>query len=225
MTGPLGPFSSALEWNVVHVQIAQQEHSAPDAEDREDRKRLDVVRSYHGELLELASALAASSDLKPLFPLRLHDLHESNIMLDDDGNLLAIIDWEFTSTAPIWEVAQYPKFCCVGNIPPPTTHEPDGSVYEGYEADLYEHQMYRTYRRIYANELTRLQPDWNTFYSSFPETEFADELDRATAGDGADEFSACRLDEVWNVVESRQLPFHSQWSRLDDPEESNETSL
>lgn len=41
------------------------------------------------------------------YPLNLMDLGTQNIIVDDDLNFLAVIDWEFAQTAP-WQVNHYP---------------------------------------------------------------------------------------------------------------------
>lgn len=47
-------------------------------------------------------------DLTPRrFPLNHMDMGTQNILVDDDFNFLAIIDWEFSQTAP-WQVNHYP---------------------------------------------------------------------------------------------------------------------
>lgn len=53
------------------------------------------------------TTLFKDSGTERLFPLNHMDLGTQNILVDDDFNFLAIIDWEFAQTAP-WQVNHYP---------------------------------------------------------------------------------------------------------------------
>ena len=49
----------------------------------------------------------SDSDVIKKYPLNHMDLGTQNILVDDDYNILAVIDWEFAQTAP-WQVSYYP---------------------------------------------------------------------------------------------------------------------
>ena len=55
------------------------------------------------------------------------DLDMHNILVDDDGNVTGIIDWECCATMPLWQASAYPRF--VGDtarqIMPKKTDYPD----------------------------------------------------------------------------------------------------
>ncbi|KAH9890298.1 hypothetical protein F4778DRAFT_380042 [Xylariomycetidae sp. FL2044] len=53
------------------------------------------------------TTLFGDSDTIERFPLNHMDLGTQNILVDDDFNFLAIIDWEFAQSAP-WQVNRYP---------------------------------------------------------------------------------------------------------------------
>ncbi|KAM3455793.1 hypothetical protein MY3296_002211 [Beauveria thailandica] len=53
------------------------------------------------------TALFEDSDTDGRFPLNHMDLGTQNILIDNNFNFLAIIDWEFAQTAP-WQVNHYP---------------------------------------------------------------------------------------------------------------------
>ena len=44
------------------------------------------------------------------FALNHHDLHEGNIMVNDKGRIMALLDWECVPVVPSWRAALLPKF-------------------------------------------------------------------------------------------------------------------
>lgn len=50
------------------------------------------------------------------FPLRHPDFRHSNVIIDDNYNILSIIDWEHAGTVP-WEAVEFPLFLAA--VPPP----------------------------------------------------------------------------------------------------------
>ena len=59
-----------------------------------------------------------------------HDMHERNILVNEGGDLLAILDWEFVSTVPIWQACRVPSF-----LEPVHEHDepPEKDHYPPYE--------------------------------------------------------------------------------------------
>lgn len=56
---------------------------------------------------DIVQNTALYSDSDPLFPLNHMDLGTQNILIDDEFNFLAIIDWEFAQTSP-WQINHFP---------------------------------------------------------------------------------------------------------------------
>ncbi|WYZ43690.1 hypothetical protein EsH8_VII_000126 [Colletotrichum jinshuiense] len=110
---PRGPFRSSHDWlssflNIVILDYTNASKEADDEEDREDAE----------EAVEVAMKLLAL--LPKIFPviqhppeqtfLRHDDLSLQNILVDDDGKITAILDWECVSTMPSWTATLMPKF-------------------------------------------------------------------------------------------------------------------
>ncbi|KAG8673685.1 hypothetical protein FPOAC2_07142 [Fusarium poae] len=100
---PQGPFQNAAEYFTALAMGVLRESSEYDGIQEQPELLtlgaivfLDIVRNT------------------PLFeshgPYHLNhmDLHVGNILVDDDLNFMAIIDWEFAQTAP-WQVTSYPR--------------------------------------------------------------------------------------------------------------------
>jgi hypothetical protein len=148
----------------------------------EDQEEVD----YHQRILSFITRLVAL--LPRLFPttiasefdpciLFLHDLHQGNIMVDKHGKIIAMIDWEFIPTVPLWQACQVPKFL-VGpeRLTPPKKHNylrpewkgevnsppediKDEYMWEGYYDDLDEYQM-GFLRQTFLSEMLRIEPAW-----------------------------------------------------------------
>lgn len=119
---PRGPFASDRDWLTAHLAVTRLESEAvlsnPPEGDPNDK--------YAGCDLEEAG-LAKS--LVDRLSLRLHwlfprtdptngaettvlfhdDINENNILVDDDGNVTALVDWECVSALPEWRACQFPR--------------------------------------------------------------------------------------------------------------------
>ncbi|KAF9630384.1 Aminoglycoside phosphotransferase [Lasiodiplodia theobromae] len=79
------------------------------------RYSLEVLKRVPGYCLELQSILPIVFADEPVgIPghsrLAHIDIHDENIMVDDAGNLVALLDWEQTMTMPLEWTSVYPKF-------------------------------------------------------------------------------------------------------------------
>ncbi|KAK0609564.1 hypothetical protein B0T17DRAFT_621611 [Bombardia bombarda] len=101
-----GPFSTSVEYftAVADAAVDNLKLSATDSKDVATFATLgtlvfrDIVR---------ITTLFHDIDLHGRFPLNHMDLGAQNILVDDEFNIQAIIDWEFAQTAP-WQVNHYP---------------------------------------------------------------------------------------------------------------------
>lgn len=58
------------------------------------------------------------------------DLNLTNILVDDQGNITAVVDWECVSALPIWMAARFPEFLSVGG----RDERPDRDRYSNEQA-------------------------------------------------------------------------------------------
>lgn len=77
-----------------------------------------------------------TADTEP-FVLYHHDLNTGNDMVDKEGNVTGILDWEMISTVPLWHAAQLPPFL----IPHRLVQEPQGGA-EQEKADAEPEEEY-----------------------------------------------------------------------------------
>ncbi|KAK0658522.1 hypothetical protein QBC41DRAFT_237927, partial [Cercophora samala] len=111
-----------------------------------------------------------------------HDLHLNNILVNEEGEITAVLDWECVSAMPLWMSTKVPKF-----LDEPTReeepqrdryadetpeeaaaaaerlHDPDYLDNEGKNSLYFIHQMeYEAtqLRKVYEATLRRLWPEW-----------------------------------------------------------------
>jgi hypothetical protein len=115
--------------------------------------------------------------LDNLFPVTLegpepsilfHDyLSRHNILVDENGMLSAVVDWECVSVLPVSIACKYPPFL-QGK---PLHFEPIKSQYEnekGEVADPYWEYLYELtqLRHLFLEEMRKLQPGWVRVFES-----------------------------------------------------------
>lgn len=169
-----GPYPSSSSWfeDRLILKSTQAETACSSAEDEDD---IEIALSA----AQLADRIRTS--LPTLIPpgqdtlqtgLWHHDLNMSNILIDDDGNLTGIVDWENISARPLWCTTDYPEYLnnfTVREKRPdpedyPEADETDGS--DGLETygknDIYwEHQLdweVTQLRKVFQAEIKRLCP-------------------------------------------------------------------
>ncbi|KAK4118876.1 kinase-like protein [Parathielavia appendiculata] len=174
-----GPFRSSHDWLSAYLSIicqAQADLSAK-AEDEDDREEAENCLRVAAKLTKL---------LPKIFPPLLNpaeqtvlwhdDLSLQNILVDDDGKVTALIDWECVSCEPLWVAAEMPKFL----LGPAREEEPNREGYadasedvigseelddegktELYWIHLMEYEQTQL-RKVYAAKMKELWPQWET---------------------------------------------------------------
>lgn len=112
-----GPFDSATAF--FEAWAAQAAFPTSESEIRSQTRGFadqifSAISTFPSQVNLLAKVLS-TSNLGP-FPIHHPDLYHSNIIVDDEYNLLGVIDWEGAHTVP-WELVELPLFLSV--IPPP----------------------------------------------------------------------------------------------------------
>ncbi|CAG8242131.1 unnamed protein product [Penicillium olsonii] len=124
-----GPFQSSKDWllsrlalNENDCQSTLEKHAAKDTEDLDS--------DDESEVEDATSALKRIERLKSILPLFFpmssdsgfskpsvmepsvlshDDLSRHNILVDESGNLTAVLDWECVSALPLWKSCYYPQ--------------------------------------------------------------------------------------------------------------------
>ncbi|KAJ4410678.1 hypothetical protein N0V82_009157 [Gnomoniopsis sp. IMI 355080] len=137
---PRGPFRSSHDWlsSELNLIILEQRAVLEKTEDEDDVENAEEVLLAAQKLLGL---------LPKVFPPTQHstevtvicndDLNLNNILVDDEGNITAIVDWECVSALPIWMAVRMPDFIRVGGREEEPKREgyadasPQGSLHSG----------------------------------------------------------------------------------------------
>lgn len=102
----LGPFASALEYFIAITNEAMKRQDVSGGEaDKTSVSLATLGVSVFLDVIENTNFF--KSDAETQFALNHMDLGTQNILVDDDFNFVAIIDWEFAHVAP-WQVHHYP---------------------------------------------------------------------------------------------------------------------
>ncbi|KAI1080210.1 hypothetical protein F5B20DRAFT_541271 [Whalleya microplaca] len=102
-----------------------------------------------------------------------HDLSDRNILVDDNGVLTAVVDWECVGALPLWFACDYPHFICSKEeetmpIKDEWIHQNENGEYEDnelYWERLAEYEKTQL-RHLFLDEMQRLQPRWVEIYKS-----------------------------------------------------------
>lgn len=186
---PRGPFRSSHEWLKSYLDIANLDHERmlENPEDEDDKEEAELA-------IELVKRL--SSLLPKIFPLIQElpertalwhgDLGLQNILLDDKGNITAIIDWECVSAMPLWMTTSMPKFLdgaeqeecpqreTYADATPPVSENGDAAAAKDADPDklddegknglywihLLEYEQTQL-RKIYVDKMRNLWPSWD----------------------------------------------------------------
>ncbi|KFY04525.1 hypothetical protein O988_00715 [Pseudogymnoascus sp. VKM F-3808] len=170
-----GPFSSSREWLLTRLGLYEYECQASLAK-YEGMERGGMESDDEDELEDAERTLDIVARLKvvvdKIFPagqnqqgdeasLFFHDdLSNRNILVDDDGALTGVLDWEGVSAVPRWKACFIPSFL-KGK---PRDVKPEKSTYQvvdGEPCDLYwEHVLeyeLTNLRRVFLDEMGRLE--------------------------------------------------------------------
>ena len=110
-------------------------------------------------------------DLEPERTMILHDdLSRQNTLVDDHGNLTAVVDWECISAVPLWFACQFPPFLQGKSrdeepVKAQYQHDENGNVAELFWEHLDDYELTQL-RRTFLAEMERLQPKWVEIFES-----------------------------------------------------------
>ncbi|KAF5376121.1 hypothetical protein D9615_007672 [Tricholomella constricta] len=110
----LGPFRSAREYFQLQADAYEKlaEVDAPEGNDPTARlKRQFVASLWRAAIMPLLD----ERDDKGPFPMRHGDLHNENILVDEAGHIVGVLDWDCAGTVP-WEAFAVPTFEVSGDF-------------------------------------------------------------------------------------------------------------
>ncbi|KAF9768668.1 hypothetical protein IL306_013978 [Fusarium sp. DS 682] len=110
---PRGPFRSTHDWlsAILAIIIRHQTLVLEKSEDEDDIEDAEDILPVAQSLLTLLPKVFPP-DLSTSEPSALHhqDLNLDNILVNDRGEVTAVLDWECVSALPLWMLSQVPKF-------------------------------------------------------------------------------------------------------------------
>lgn len=183
---PRGPFRSSHDWlrGCLDVSYREGETLLTVAEDEDDRKEaeqgLEAARRLRDVLPRIFPSIQDPPERTALYH---HDLNLAHMLIDEQGNITAVLDWECVSALPLWQTARVPEFISGSTreaeperdiypnedpVDPTTASEapedPDGLDNEGknmlYWIHLLEYDQ-TVLRKIYHDKMRSLWPDWD----------------------------------------------------------------
>jgi hypothetical protein len=151
-----GPFSRAVEY------LTAVANAAAGKLDPSTRLGALVFR----DILD-KTTLFGDMDTVEQFPLNHMDLGTQNIIVDDNFNFVAIIDWEFAQTAP-WQVNRYPMpFPLLGSDTEDILRDPSHLAYKNVSR---QDVSRRIYRQKFQEAERELKEEGRALEGSFADT-------------------------------------------------------
>ncbi|CAG8923960.1 unnamed protein product [Penicillium salamii] len=180
-----GPFRSTYDWLSSHLKCIIQNYTLEkeEAEDEDDEEAADFALSVTNSLIGLLPKIFPTRQNPPEQSVLWHqDLNLNNILVDEKGNITAVIDWECVSAMPSWMITGMPEFLTGSTREQEPKREryndetPEQAAAIGPSADpeldnegknelYWVHQMeYETthLRDLYTRWMCQLRPGWAT---------------------------------------------------------------
>ncbi|KAG9256325.1 phosphotransferase enzyme family-domain-containing protein [Emericellopsis atlantica] len=110
---PRGPFRSSHDWlrTLLTIIIRHQTLILEKSEDEDDMEEAEGILPVAQTLLTLLPQIfppdLTSWESSALYH---HDLNLNNILLNEQGEVIAVLDWECVSALPLWMLSRVPTF-------------------------------------------------------------------------------------------------------------------
>lgn len=177
---PRGPFSCTKDW--IHAYLALHRNDYHEFSDKHTGRK-DLDDDTKEEIEEAKVFLEMVEDLENIFHLVFPDdtevaepsmifhadLSQNNIMLDDKGDIIGILDWECVSAMPLWKACYYPRFLHGSprrekpNIENYDRGNPEPGTAYWEHLDAYETTILRD---VFMEEIRRLDPGWAAVFDA-----------------------------------------------------------
>ncbi|KAH6615305.1 phosphotransferase enzyme family-domain-containing protein [Boeremia exigua] len=160
-----GPYRTSAEYVLAHMQLLLQDIQSWRISDNEDdRDQAEEAQIIYEKLQLIIPKLFLDVGLETTSVLH-QDLSSNNILVDDKGDLVGIIDWECAVAAPHWQACRVPQFLDYGKqencAPEPLTEneQKDEDVVEYHHALVHDYEVTQL-NRFFLEEMERLNPQW-----------------------------------------------------------------
>ncbi|KAJ5855147.1 hypothetical protein N7534_007690 [Penicillium rubens] len=182
-----GPFTSSSDWITSRLSLSEKDCQSildnlpsSDLESDDEADADDATRTLEiiGKLKPLLPSFFPPNGDNPEPSVLVHDdLSRRNILVYDNGELAAILDWECVSALPLWNACYYPAFL-EGR---PRRLGPDLRRYKpeanGEPSDLYWEHLWEyevtLLRDVFIDKMKSLEPGWvEVFHKSQHQRDF-----------------------------------------------------
>ncbi|KAJ5765315.1 hypothetical protein N7520_004874 [Penicillium odoratum] len=165
-----GQFASSKDWLASGDQDNDEHKENHDNKDEKRDKNEDDGAEEASKTLEMIEKLRLI--LPSVFPdtcehpepsMIFHDdLSVVNFLVNDNGRIAGVLDWDFVSALPLWKACDFPNFLKEQPLPlkPDIGSyfiEDEGEVCEMYWEDLWYHEA-TLLRDIFLDEMRKLEP-------------------------------------------------------------------
>ena len=163
-----GPYQTSAEYVAAHMAFLHHDiqgwKSSEKASKREDGE---TAQKLYDKLQLIVPKLFSGTNKEPTF-LCHQDLSANNILVDENGDVAGVIDWEAVITAPRWQACKLPQLLNGSdddNVPEPLDEEQleDENAVEGYNDSMHDYEQTQL-RRFFFEEMGRVNPGWMQSY-------------------------------------------------------------
>ncbi|TVY36427.1 Altered inheritance of mitochondria protein, mitochondrial [Lachnellula subtilissima] len=110
---PRGPFTNSEDWIRARLTLVltDQERILKTSDDEDDMEEAEDAKTLATKLLELLPSIFPSDTCSIELSMLCHnDLSMQNILVDSDGRITGVVDWECVSALPLWRACGMPTF-------------------------------------------------------------------------------------------------------------------
>lgn len=178
---PKGPFTNSKDWILSRLTLilTDQERILKTSEDDDEIEDAKDAKDLAERLLKLLPDIFPADGSPAEQSVIFHnDLSMQNILVDNDGNITGIVDWECVSALPLWRSCDFPGFIkgrYRDEKPERDQYSPDdagehavetGEDYldnEGVDSLYWEHLLeyeLTILRDIFLKEMCNTAPEW-----------------------------------------------------------------
>ncbi|ESZ96404.1 hypothetical protein SBOR_3236 [Sclerotinia borealis F-4128] len=177
---PRGPFTNSKDWLCARLTlvIIDQERILKTTDDEDEIEDAQDAKILAERLLKLLPNVFPTTDSSPEQSVLFHDdLSSRNLLIDDDGTITGIVDWECVSTLPLWKSCDFPEFLKgrerneepnrnqyapddEENVNEPAADALDNEgINELYWIHLLEYES-TMLRAVFLDEMQKIAPEW-----------------------------------------------------------------
>lgn len=165
-----GPFAQIQDWLTAKLYLSENETKRwmAEEEDEDDlefgNRVLRVIQRLRDNLNRVFPEIEPLGDTAMVHD----DLSTGNILVDEAGNLMAVIDWEFSTAVPVWSAARLPVLLKDNEREERPKedgyrHDEEGKVDDLYWDHLREYEL-TALRKLWFAEMESLEPEWIKSY-------------------------------------------------------------